>query len=145
MEWEKLKAQLAREAREYLADLRDMRESLKSAEGWIALILVVTAALITAAWVVVSLGFNPPNEHISAMMYKFGMRSCQPISNVNGVILIVDMFMLIFLTAVTFGNVVRMSARVRRGLPREPRELIVSAGLMLAIGLGGIVFMLWIC
>lgn len=145
MDWERVRAQLAREAREYLADLRDIRESLKSAEGWIALALVVAALLMTVAWVVVSLGFNPPNEHISAMMYRVGMRTCQPISNLHGVILIVDLFMLIFLTAVTFGNVVRMGARVRRGFPREPRELIVSAGLMLAVGLGGILFMLWIC
>jgi amino acid transporter len=145
MDWERLRRQLASEAREYLADLRELRDGLKSAEGWIALALVVAATLMTAAWVIVSLGFNPPNEHISAMMYKLGMRTCRPITNVSGVVVIVDMFMLIFLTAVTFGNIVRMSGRVRRGLPREPRELIVSAGLMLAAGVGGILYMLWVC
>lgn len=145
MDWERFRRQLASEAREYLADLRELRDGLKSAEGWIALALVVAAMLMTAAWVIVSLGFNPPNEHISSMMYRLGMRTCRPITNVSGVVVIVDMFMLIFLTAVTFGNIVRMSGRARRGLPREPRELIVSAGLMLAVGVGGIIYMLWIC
>ncbi|MBV2183034.1 MAG: hypothetical protein KUL88_00630, partial [Rhizobium sp.] len=97
------------------------------------------------AWVIVSLGFNPPNEHISSMMYRLGMHACRPITNVSGVIVIVDMFLMIFLTVIAFGNVVRMNARVRRGLPREPRELIVSTSLMLAAGTGGILYMLWIC
>lgn len=145
MNWEKFKRQLAREAREYLADLREMREGLKSAEGWIALGLVVAAILITGAWVIVSLGFNPPNDHILYAMRLFGMRSCRPISNFDGVVVIVDMFLLIFLTAVTLGNVVRMAARVKRGLPREPRELIISAGMMLVVGVGGILYMLRIC
>lgn len=144
-DWDRLKRQLAREAREYLADLRDLRDGLKSIEGWIALALFIAAILMTAAWVIVSLGFNPPNEHISSMMYRFGMHVCRPITNVSGVIVIVDMFLLIFLTVIAFGNVVRMNARVRRGLPREPRELIVSTLLMLAAGTGGIIYMLWIC
>jgi amino acid transporter len=145
MNWEKFQRQLAREAREYLADLREMRDGLKSIEGWIALALVIAALLMAAAWVVVSLGFNPPSEHISSMMYRLGMHTCRPITNVSGVIVIVDMFLLIFLTVITFGNIVRMSGRVRRGLPREPRDLIISTSLMLAVGLGGIIYMLWIC
>lgn len=144
-DWDRLKRQLAREAREYLADLRDLRDGLKSVEGWIALGLFVAAILMLAAWVIVSLGFNPPNEHISSMMYRLGMHACRPITNVSGVIVIVDMFLMIFLTVIAFGNVVRMNARVRRGLPREPRELIVSTSLMLAAGTGGILYMLWIC
>ncbi|MEW6165713.1 MAG: hypothetical protein AB1642_11690 [Pseudomonadota bacterium] len=145
MNWEKIRQQLAREASEYLTDLRDIRESLKSAEGWIALGLVIAAILMTVAWLLVSLGFNPPNEHVTSFMNRLGLRVCRPISNFSGVIVIVDMFMLIFLTAVTFGNIVRMSARVKRGYPREPRDLIVTASLMLAVGIGGIGYMLWIC
>jgi len=145
MRKETLGERLRREAREYLADLRDLRDSLRSAEGIIALALVVVAAIIAVAWVVVSLGFSPPNDHVTAWIHRLGMRPCAPISNFAGVIIIVDMFLVLFLTVITFGNVARMATRVRSGLPREPRELIVSAAMMIVCGLGGILYMLAIC
>lgn len=145
MDWEKLRRQLASEARDYLADLREIRDGLRSVEGWIALGLVVAAILMLAAWAIVSLGFNPPNDHITALTYKFGLRPCRPISNLAGILIFVDMIMLIFLTVVSLGNVFNMIRRVREGQPREPRDLVVSTSLMLAIGISGIFFMLWIC
>lgn len=145
MRKETLGEQLRREAREYLADLRELRDGLKSAEGIIALVLVIVAALIAVAWMVVSLGFSPPNDHVTAWIHRLGMRPCAPISNFSGVIIIVDMFLVLFLTVVTFGNVARMATRVRSGLPREPRDLIISASLMIACGLGGIIYMMSIC
>lgn len=145
MDWDKLQQQLAREAREYLADLRDMRDGLKSAEGWIVLGLLVAAILMTAAWFIVSLGFNPANDHVTSFMYNFGLRSCRPVDNFSGVIMFVDMIMLVFLTVISLGNVLNMMRRVREGLPREPRDLIVSTSLMLFVGIGGIIFMLWVC
>ncbi len=145
MDWEKLKAQLAREAREYLADLRELREDLKSAEGWIAVALTVAAVVITGIWFIVSLGFNPANDHVMSFMHKFGMRTCRPIDNFSGVVMFVDFVMIIFLTVISLGNVLNMMRRVRQGLPREPRDLIVSTTLMLVAGIGGIFFMLWVC
>jgi hypothetical protein len=145
MNWEKLKAQLAQEASEYLADLRELREDLKSAEGWIALALTIAAVLITGIWFVVSLGFNPANDHVMSFMAKLGMRTCRPIDNFSGVVMFVDFVMIIFLTVVSLGNVLNMMRRVRQGLPREPRDLVVSTSLMLVAGIGGIIFMLMIC
>lgn len=145
MNWDKLQEQLAREAREYLADLRELREDLKSAEGWMALGLVIAAILMTAAWFVVSLGFNPANDHVTSFMLNFGLRSCRPVDNFSGVVMFVDFIMLLFLTVVSLGNVLNMMRRVRQGEPREPRDLIISTSLMLAVGIGGIVFMLWVC
>lgn len=145
MDWGRLKQRLTREAREYLTDLRELREDLQSREGWIALALVFAAVLMAAAWVLVSLGFNPPNDTIIATLRRLSMHTCRPIDNFSGVIVFVNMILLIFLTAVTMGNIVRMLARVKRGWPREPRDLIISAGLMLAVGLGGIIYMRWIC
>ena len=145
MDWNKLKKQLAREALEYLADLREIRDDLKSAEGWIALALIVMVVLMTVAWLIVSLGFNPENEHVKFLLYKLGLRSCRPIDNFAGVIVFVDFFMLLFLTVITLGNTVRMAARVKRGWAREPRDLIISALLMLVVGVGGIIYMRWIC
>jgi hypothetical protein len=145
MDWVNFKKQLAREVSEYLADLREIRDDLKSVEGWIAFGLIVMAALMTVAWLIVSLGFNPENEHINTLLYKLGLRSCRPIGNFSGVIVFVDFFLLLFLTVITLGNSVRMAARVKRGWAREPRDLIISALLMLVVGIGGIIYMRWIC
>lgn len=145
MDWEKLKHQLAREAREYLADLRDLREDLKSAEGWIAFALIIIAILMTIAWTIVSLGFNPPNDHILSMTRQLGMRTCRAQENFNVAVMFIDFVLLIFLTVVSLGNVIAMMRRVKQGLPREPRDLIVTTSLLLFVGIGGIVFMLSVC
>lgn len=145
MRKETLGERLAREASEYLADLRELRDDLKSMEGWIAFALVILAVLMTAAWVIVSLGFNPANDHISAVLYKFGLRSCRPVDNFSGVILFIDLILVLFLSVITLGNVFNMMRRVSRGFPREPRDLIISASLMLVAGIGGIIYMLKIC
>ncbi|MDO9243369.1 MAG: hypothetical protein Q7U32_06135 [Rhodocyclaceae bacterium] len=145
MDFQKLQQRLAREAREYLADFRELREDLKSREGWIALALVVVALLMTATWVLVSLGFNPPNDYVIATLRRIGMHTCRPISNFSGVILIVNLVLLVFLTVITLGNAISLLARVKRGWPREPRDLIISASLMLVVGIGGIIYMRWIC
>ncbi len=145
MHKETLGERLAREASEYLADLRVMRDDLKIPEGWIAFALVVLAVLMTAAWVIVSLGFNPANDQVSAVLYKFGLRSCRPIDNFSGVILFIDLILVLFLSVITLGNVFNMMRRAKRGFAREPRDLIISASLMLVAGIGGIIYMLKIC
>lgn len=142
---ETLGKRLAREARDYLADLRDIRDELRRVEGWVALGLVVVALAITAAWAVVSLGFSPPNEHVTRFIYKLGMRPCRPVDNLGGVIIFINLFLLLFLMVISLGNVVNLIGRVKRGLPREPRDLIISTSLMLAVGIGGIIYMRQIC
>ena len=143
--WDKLQRQLAREAREYLADLRNIKESLQYAEGWVALLLIVGCVAMLCVWGVVSLGFSPPNDHVSDILTSLGMRFCRPLENVAGVIIIIDVLLTIFLAAITLGNVFSMMIRAQRGLPRNPRDMIVSALLLMAVGIGGILFMLAIC
>lgn len=145
MNRERLKQRLVREASEYLADLRDIRADLKSIEGWIALGLLIASVLMMAAWLIVSMGFNPANDHVSSFMYKFGLHTCRPISNFSGVVMFIDLILVIFLSAISLGNVINMMKRASQGLPREPRDLIVSSVLMLIVGIGGIMFMLRIC
>jgi amino acid transporter len=145
MDWDRLKRRLRREALEYLADLRVIRDDLRLVEGWIALALVVAAIVITAVWAMFSLGFSPPNEHVSRFIYKLGLRTCRPIDNLGGVIIVINLFLLLFLTLISLGNIMNLIARVKRGLPREPRELIISTVLMLAVGIGGIIYMRHIC
>lgn len=145
MNYEQFKRQLAQEAREYLADIVAIKESLRSAEGWFVLGLVVMAVLITGAWGVVSLGFSPPNEHVMRFIMKLGLRVCRPVNNFAGVVIFINLFLLLFLTVISLGNALNVIARVKRGQPREPRDLIISTSLMLVAGIGGILFMTAIC
>lgn len=145
MDLKKLKRQLAQEAIEYLADLRAIKEELRSVEGWIALGLVVMAMLIGASWAVVSLGFSPPNEHVTHFLNQVGLRVCRPVTNFAGIVIFINLFMLMFLSVLSIGNVLIMIGRVKRGWNREPRDLIISTALMVISGIGGIVFMLVIC
>lgn len=145
MNWKNFRRQLAAEARDYLAALREFRDNLRYLEGWITLALVVTTILMLVAWAFASMGFNPPSDHVGQFMYRFGLRSCRPISNFNGVIVIVDAMLLVFLIAVTLGSVLNQMTRVKQGLPRSPGESTFLILLMLAVGVGGIVYMRWIC
>ena len=145
MDIDKVKRQLAREALEYLADLRTIRDELRSVEGWMALGLVLMAILIGIAWAIVSLGFSPPNEHVTRFINQLGLRVCRPVSNLQGVIIFINLFVLLFLTVISVGNVLIMISRVKRGWSREPRDLIISTSLMAIFGIGGIIFMLVIC
>jgi hypothetical protein len=145
MDFDKLQRQLAREAREYLDDLRELRLSLRSVEGWIALTLVLSSALMAFAWAIVSMGFNPASEHVATALRTFGLRFCRPIDNVSGVVMFINLVLMLFLTVISFGNVINMMRRVSQGLPREPRDLIISSSLLLVVGVGGILFMLYIC
>lgn len=145
MDFERFKRDLRLEFRAYLADLRAMRDELRSAEGWFVLGLVVAAVLITVAWGLVSLGFSPPNEHVLQVMRQLGVRACRPVSNTDGVIIFINLFLLLFLTVVSLGNAFNMISRMRRGFPREPRDLAVSTALMLFVGVGGIIYMKIIC
>lgn len=145
MNYEQFKKQLAREVREYLADIHAIAESLKSAEGLFVFGLIVASLLITAAWGIVSLGFSPPNEHVMQFVNSLGMRMCRPVGNVAGVIIFINLFLLLFLTVISVGNGLQVMDRVRKGLPRAPRDLIISTLFMILVGIGGIVFMVMIC
>ena len=145
MDWGRLKQQLAWEVEEYLADLRVIRDDLKNAEGWIGIVLFLVALLMTIAWVILSLGFSPGNDHVINLLNRLGLHSCRPINNFSGIVIFVDFILLIFLTVISMGNSINMLRRVRRKQPREPRDLLVSTALMLIVGIGGIVFMIRVC
>lgn len=145
MNWKSLRRQLADEARDYRAALREFKDNFRYLEGWITLALVAATIMMLIAWAFASLGFNPPSDSVGQFMHRFGLWSCRPISNFNGVIVIVDAMLLVFLIAVTLGSVLNQMERVKQGLPRNPGELIFLILLMLAVGVGGIVYMRWIC
>jgi amino acid transporter len=142
---ETLGEQLRREAGEYLADLIAIIRSLKKAEGQIAALLFLAVFVIMGIWFITSLGFNPPNDHVTAFLNNLGMRPCRPISNFFGVILFINLFVLGLLVVMSLGALFSMIERMRQGLPRDARELITMATLMLVFGVGGIIFMKAIC
>jgi len=145
MSWDKFRRQLASEVRDYLADLHDILEDLKQKEGWIALGLVLASMVMTALWFISALGFSPANEHVSRFLALLGQRPCKPLSNLAGAIIFVNLALTIFLAAVALGSAFGMLMRLRRGLPNEPRELIISSSLLLVVGITGIVFMRMVC
>jgi TRAP-type C4-dicarboxylate transport system permease small subunit len=145
MKWKNFRRQLAAEVRDYLAALRELRDNFRYLEGWITLALLAATVLMLVAWAISSLGFNPPSDDVAQVMYRFGLRSCRSISNFSGVIVIVDAMLLVFLIALTLGSVLNQMERVKQGLPRNPGELIFLTVLMLVVGVGGIVYMRWIC
>lgn len=145
MDWDRLGTQLRREAREYLADIVAIIRSLKRSEGRIALLLFVAVGIMTVVWFITSLGFNPPNEHVNAFLRSLGQKPCRPINNFSGVVMFIDFVVLILLVVMSVGSLFSMIERMRQGFPREPRELIVLASLMLVAGIGGIAFMRFVC
>ncbi len=146
MNWEQFKIQLAREAREYSADLRDLIESLRSKEGWIVLGLLLASMVVVGIFLFLALGFSPsPNEETVSFLYRAGLRPCREISNTTGLILFLNLFVLLFLVVMSLGNVFNMIDRIRSGRPREARELITTAVMMLVVGIGGIIHMSMIC
>ena len=145
MRKETLGEQLRREAGEYLSDFVAVVRSLKRSEGQIAALLFLAVFIIMGIWFINSLGFNPPNDHVTAFLNKLGMRPCRPISNFFGVILFINLFVLGLLVVMSLGSMFSMIDRMRKGLPRDARELITMAVLMLVFGIGGIIFMRAIC
>lgn len=141
----KLRRELAQEMRDYLADVRAIIDSLRRVEGWIALGLMIAVMAMLAVWFFTSLGFSPPNDKTRSVLYMVGMYSCRPVSNVGGVIILIDLALLLILSLLALGNLFAMLERIRQGRPRELRDLVITATLMLAIGIGGIIYMRMIC
>jgi hypothetical protein len=146
VKWERFKEQLSLEIQDYLADLRDFRDALRSVEGWIALVLLLVSMLLVGVFLFMSMGFSPnPNSEVTTFLFSVGLKPCRPMDNITGVILFVNLFMLLFLVVITLGNVLNLIGRVKRGEPREPRDLIISASMLMVVGTGGIIFMTVIC
>jgi uncharacterized membrane protein YidH (DUF202 family) len=144
MDIEQLQRRLAQEAREYLADLRNMAEALKRAEGWFTLGLVLAVVFMIAVWFITGLGFDRLNLAISALGESHG-RMCRPLEDLQAMIIIIDAVTMTLLAVLALGEMMRLLDRIRRGIPKEPRRVAVPAALMLAVGIAGIIYMRVIC
>ncbi len=143
-DWDRLQRQLAREAREYLADIRAFAEALKRAEGWFTLGLVLAVIFMLVVWFITGLGFDRLNMAISALGQSHG-RICRPLADFAALLIIIDATTMCLLAVVALGEMMRLLDRVRQGLPKEPRKVAVPAAFMLVVGIAGIIYMRSIC
>ena len=144
MDWEKLRRRLAQEAYEYLADLRNIGEALKRAEGWFTLALVLAVIFMLVVWFITGLGFDRLNQVITALGQSHG-KICRPLNDFSAMVIVIDAVTMTMLAVLALGEMMRLLDRVRQGLPKEPRKVAVPAALMLVIGTAGIVYMRIIC
>jgi hypothetical protein len=144
MNWEKLRRQLRREAREYLADLHNFREGLRHLEGWLTLGLVLAVVFMVVVWFITSLGF----DRLNSMAGSFGAwrpRICRPLENTSALIMVIDSIIMMLLAVVAVGEMMRLLDRKRTGRPADYRAVAVPSFLMLIAALAGIIYMRMIC
>jgi len=144
MDWHRLERRLAREAHEYLADLRAFAEALKRAEGWFTLALVLAVVFMLAVWFITALGFDRLNLAISALGQSHG-RICRPLADFAALAIIIDATTMCLLAVVALGEMMRLLDRVRQGLPKDPGKVATPSAVMLVVGIAGIVYMRAIC
>jgi cytochrome bd-type quinol oxidase subunit 1 len=139
---EKLGQQLRNEWRDYMADFRDIIDALRHVEGWVTLGLVLGVIAVIAVWFITGLGFD---QVTLVGSFRLSGRTCNPVNNVNGVLLFIDAFMMFFLGIMAIGEMLLLLDRVRKGDPSQPRQVAILAISMLVVGVFGIVYMRAIC
>lgn len=142
LDMEKLRRQLRREWRDYMADFRDIVEALHHAEGWITLGLVLAVIGVVAVWFITGLGFD---QVTLVGSFRLTGRTCNPVSNFSGVLLFIDAVMMFFLGIMAIGEMLLVLERLRKGRPAQPRQVAILAISMLIVGVAGIVYMRAIC
>lgn len=144
MDWPRLRARLAREAHEYLAELREFRDALKRAEGWFTLALVLAVIVMLVVWFITGLGFDRLNQVVSSLGQSRG-RVCRPLGDLSAIVIIIDALAMFMLAMMALGEMMRLLDRMRDGRPKEPRLVMVPTAFMLVTGTAGIIFMRIIC
>lgn len=144
MNWVKLRRQLRREAQEYLADLRDFRESLRHLEGWLTLCLLLAVIFMVTVWFITGLGFDRLNS-LTGELGAWRPRICRPLDDFNAVTLVIDSLVMMLLAVVTIGEMMRLLDRKRSGRPANYRAVAIPAFFMLLAAIAGIIYMRMIC
>ena len=144
MDRPRLRARLAREAREYLAELRELREALKRAEGWVTLGLILAVIIMLVVWFITALGFDRLNQVVSSLGQSRG-RICRPLGDFAAIAIVIDAVAMFMLAVLALGEMMRLLDRLRDGRPKDARQVAIPAAFMLLTGTAGIVFMRLIC
>lgn len=144
MDGKRLRQRLRHEAHEYLSDLRHFRDSLRRAEGWFTLGLVLAVVFMLVVWFINGLGFDRLNYAVSALGQSRG-RICKSLGDFDAMVIVIDAVVMCMLAILALGEMMRLLDRVRLRLPKEPRRVAVPAAMMLAVGTAGIIYMRFIC
>lgn len=144
MDWNRLRQRLRYEAYEYLADWRNFRNALRRAEGWFTLGLILAVVFMLVVWFINGLGFDRLNMAISALGQSHG-KICKPLNDLSALVIVIDATVMTMLAVLSLGEMMLLLDRVRQRRPPEPRKVAVPAAVMLLVGVGGIIFMRYIC
>lgn len=144
MNWTKIRQQLRREAREYLADFANFAEALKRVEGWITLALILAVIAMSIVWFITGLGFDRLNS-VAGALTMWRPRICKPLDDIPGLIIVINAMVMALLAVYALGEMMRLLDRVRKGLPSQPRQVAIPAAFMLIASVAGIVYMRAIC
>lgn len=142
--WGGIGRQLAREAREYLADVRAIVESLRRIEGWITLGLILAVIFMVVVWFITGLGFDRLND-IATSFRVWRPVHCKVLTDMNAIVIVLDALAMGMLALMALGEMMSLLDRTRRGLPQEPRRVAIPAFFMLLVGIAGIAYMRYIC
>ncbi|CAB1370323.1 hypothetical protein [Denitratisoma oestradiolicum] len=144
MNWEKLRRQLRREAREYLADLRNFRDALRYVEGWLTLGLLLAVIIMMVIWFITALGFDRLNSLVGSLSV-WRPRICRPLTDFNALALILDSLVMVLLAIISIGEMMRLLDRKRWGEAPNYRAVAAPAFFMLIAAIVGIIYMRIIC
>jgi uncharacterized membrane protein YidH (DUF202 family) len=139
-----LRRQLAYEFHEYVADLRDLFASLRSVEGLVALILVLTVLGLAVGWFFLGLGF----DRLLSVATALGVsrpRVCREVNDAQGVFLVIGGVLFVMLAALAIGEMMRLIDRVRRGAPGRPSAVLFPTVGMAVVGVAGMAMMRYWC
>lgn len=142
--WGGIGRQLAREAREYLADIRSILDALKRVEGWITLGLVIAVLFMVVVWFITGLGFDRLND-VATSFRVWRPVHCKVLTDMNAIIIVLNALAMGMLALMALGEMMSLLDRTRRGLPQEPRRVAIPTLFMLLVGGAGILFMRYIC
>jgi amino acid transporter len=139
-----LRRQLRRELDEYLADLRQLSGALRTREGWLALALIVAFVALVGVLFVVMLGFDRLND-IAGWSGAWRPHLCRSLENVPALILVIDAVVVAMFGVMALGEMLTLFDNARRKLPTKARNVLIPTALMLAAGIGGVLYMQSVC
>lgn len=144
MNWTRLRQQLRREVREYLADLRHFKEALRHLEGWLTLGLFLAVIAMMVVWFITGLGFDRLNSLVGSFSV-WRPRICRPLTDFNAMVLVLDSLVMVLLATMSIGEMMHLLDRKRWGEAPNYRAVALPAFFMLIASIAGIIYMRIIC
>ena len=140
----RLLRRLRQEVAEYLADLRALGDALRSTEGRVAVALVLAEIAVVVFWFVTTLGFDRLNG-VAGSVGVWRPRLCRALENFPALMLILDALVVVMFGVMAVGEMMVLFDNARRKLPTRPRNVVIPTVLMFVSGIGGVIYMRYVC